>query len=391
MKKDISLYLHIPFCVRKCNYCDFLSFAGCDSFCITEYVSALCQEIMCYKKEAESYRVVSIFIGGGTPSVLELEQIQTIFHALGRVWEIVSFAEITIEANPGTVDMKKLIGYRQLGINRLSIGLQSTQKEELELLGRVHNYDQFLAAFHMAREAGFDNISIDLISGLPGQTIKSYRQTLNRIMALKPEHISAYSLIIEENTPFYEDETIHAMLPDEDTERHMYAFTKTVLEGYGYHRYEISNYALAGRECRHNIVYWTDGTYLGLGLNAASYVGGYRFHNTADMAVYLRKYGNRKTGGIDDQQVLKVPVREDIERIDVPKHMEEYMFLGLRMMRGVSRSDFRKIFGKDIYEIYGEVLHKREAEGLLICEEDRIRLTEQGISLSNIVMADFLL
>lgn len=383
MKKDISLYLHIPFCVQKCNYCDFLSFGGSGIQTRRTYVAALCREILSYKTEASAYQVVSVFVGGGTPSILELEEMEAIFHTIYQVWEVASFAEITVEVNPGTVDKKKLIGYRQLGINRLSIGLQSANKEELITLGRIHNYDQFLAVFHTAREAGYENINVDLMSGLPGQTLESYRNSLNRVMALNPEHISAYSLIIEEGTPFYENAAIYEQLPDEETERQMYAFTKTVLEGYWYHRYEISNYAKEGYECRHNIAYWTDGAYLGLGLGAASYLGGYRFHNTRDMQSYLLKYG--------DMENAVLSVREDIEQIDTKKHMEEFMFLGLRMMQGVSRERFMQTFGRDIYDIYGEILHKYETMGMLSVTNEFICLTEQGISFSNIVMADFLL
>ncbi len=383
MKQDISLYLHIPFCAKKCNYCDFVSFAGCDADKMNAYVSALCREILSYAKEAKSYRVVSVFIGGGTPSILELSQMETIFHTLSRVWEISASAEITIELNPGTVDKKKLIGYRQLGINRLSIGLQTAQKNELQLLGRIHNYDQFVAAFHMAREAGFDNINVDLMMGLPEQTIESYRKTINRVLALKPQHISAYSLMIEEGTPFYQNEEIYHMLPDEETERHMYAYTNTVLEGHGYHRYEISNYALYGKQCRHNIVYWTDEAYLGLGLCAASYIGGYRFRNTSDMDAYMMKYGT--------DEMKANSIREDIECVDDKKHMEEYMFLGLRMMQGISRSRFQKVFQKDVYEIYKDVIAKWEAKGMIACDDEYVRLTKQGISISNLVMADFLL
>lgn len=383
MKKEISLYLHIPFCVQKCNYCDFLSFGATMPRARQAYVAALCQEILSYKEEASAYQVVSVFVGGGTPSVLELEEMEAVFHAIYQVWEVASFAEITIEVNPGTVDKKKMIGYRQLGVNRLSIGLQSVNKDELMLLGRIHNYDQFLAVFHTAREAGFDNINVDLMSGLPGQTLESYRTGLNKVMALQPEHISIYSLIIEEGTPFYENAAIYNLLPDEETERRMYAFTKTVLEGYWYQRYEISNYARTGYESRHNMAYWTDGAYLGMGLGAASYLGGYRFRNTRDLQRYMQKYGG------EENQAGSV--REDIEQIDVRKHMEEFMFLGLRMMQGVSRNRFFTTFGRDVFEIYGQVLHKHEAAGLLSVTDGHICLTEQGISLSNIVMADFLL
>ncbi len=378
MKKEISLYLHIPFCIKKCNYCDFLSFPGCGYESQKIYIRALCREIEAYREMAEEYRVISIFFGGGTPSVLELEQMEEIFHTLSGCFHIDSSAEISVEINPGTVDKKKLIGYRQLGVNRLSIGLQSTNKEELAWLGRIHNYDQFLAVWHMAREAGFDNMNVDLMSGLPGQTALSYRTSLTRVLTLKPEHISAYSLTIEEGTPFWNNNRVYEQLPDEETERAMYAFTKIILEGYGYRRYEISNYAKEGRECRHNITYWTGGEYLGLGLGASSYIKGRRFHNTRDMQKYC---SNDKPSALI----------EDLEVLDVKKHMEEFMFLGLRMMKGVSKTRFRRLFGREMYEVYGNVLNQYEGAGLLSVDGDFVRLTEQGISVSNMILADFLL
>ena len=391
MKKEISLYLHIPFCAKKCNYCDFLSFDCCAYREQQAYVEALCQELLSYREQAVAYTVVSVFVGGGTPSVLELEQMEAIFRTLYQVWEVASFAEITIEVNPGTVDRKKLIGYRQLGVNRLSIGLQSVHAEELRILGRIHNYDQFLATFHSAREAGFDNINVDVMSGLPGQTLESYRMTLNRVMALHPEHISAYSLILEPGTPFYHNAEICQMLPDEETERQMYAFTRTILAGSWYQRYEISNYARTGYACRHNMAYWTDGHYLGLGLGAASYIPGYRFHNTRDLKRYLDCY---LPASGQTEAYTQMPafghVHEEIEEIDTKKHMEEFMFLGLRMMQGISRKQFYDTFRRDVFAVYGPVIHRHESNGLLAVSEDAVCLTERGISLSNMVMADFL-
>ncbi len=386
MKKDISLYLHIPFCVKKCNYCDFLSFGGCSHKDMKTYVEALCREIYAYKEVGSGQRVISIFIGGGTPSLLELEDMEAIFHALNSVWEIASFAETTIEANPGTVTLKNLIGYRQLGINRISFGLQSANRQELELLGRIHTYEKFVASFQWAREAGFQNINVDLMFGIPGQTLESFRHTLSKILKLKPEHISAYSLIVEEGTPFYENEAILSMVPDEDTEQKMYRHMKTMLRGYGYGQYEISNYSLKGYECEHNQVYWKCQEYLGFGLGAASYYEGYRFHNVVDYEMYLETLQSGKTA-----MDLIETLRQDIELIDQNKAMEEYMFLGLRMMQGVSIAEFQRRFGNTIQQIYEQAIATNVERGLLELEGDYLRLSEKGIWLSNQVMADFIL
>ncbi len=382
MKKEISLYIHIPFCVNKCNYCDFLSFPACTGTCKAAYINALQREMELYAKEADQYRVVSVYIGGGTPSILSLEQIEMLMYTLREVWDVDADAEITIEMNPGTADQMKLLGYRQLGINRISMGLQTTNKEELACLGRIYNYDHFYIAWKMLREAGFDNINIDIMMGLPGQTFQSYQKTLSKVLSLRPEHVSAYSLIIEENTPFYNNPAVLSQLPDEETERMMYTFTKNFLEGYGYCQYEISNYAVEGRECRHNIVYWEDRSYLGLGLGASSYMSGNRFTNTADLEYYIQYYN-------DEKCVSLMPLEKTV--IDTKTHMEEFMFLGLRMMQGVSRQRFKSLFGKDIYDVYGTVLNKYEGMELLTVSGDSVSLTAQGVSLSNIIMADFLL
>ncbi len=384
MKKDISLYLHIPFCVKKCNYCDFLSFGGCSNQEMKAYVEGLCREIYAYKETGRNERVVSIFIGGGTPSLLELEDMEAIFHTLKSVWEIASFAEITIEANPGTVTSKKLIGYRQLGINRISFGLQSANKEELEILGRIHTYEQFVASYQRAREAGFDNINVDLMFGIPKQTLESFRHTLSKVLKLKPEHISAYSLIVEEGTPFYNNDEILDLVPDEEMEQKMYRHTKTMLRGYGYERYEISNYSLEGKECKHNIVYWQCEEYIGIGLGAASYYEGKRFHNVWDVSIYMEAVQC-------EPENMFNRLRQDIEVIDRNKSIEEFMFLGLRMIEGVSLKEFQMRFAVDMQAVYGGVIKGHMQDGMLELDGDRLRLSDKGIWLSNQVMADFLL
>ncbi len=381
MRQPISLYLHIPFCVKKCHYCDFLSFPGCSLSRQAEYVDAMIQEIHAYREAAEDYEVKTIFLGGGTPSLLEKELVERLFHELYSVWRAAPETEITIEANPGTLSREKLIGYHMIGINRLSLGLQSTIAQELATIGRIHNYEQFLANYYLAREAGFDNINIDIMSALPGQTLISYGKTLERILKLQPEHISSYSLILEEGTDFWENAEIERALPSEQTERIMYHYTKKCLQNAGYERYEISNYAKPGYACIHNQVYWTGGEYLGLGLGAASYWKGARFSNTPDMEEYME---NCSRARITEN-------RKEIVTATQKSRMEEYMFLGLRMIRGISIREFERRFGIPMDRIYGTVIRSYIGQGLLKIEQDRLMLTERGIDVSNSVMADFLL
>lgn len=381
MRQPISLYLHIPFCVKKCHYCDFLSFPGCSLSRQAEYVDAMIQEIHAYREAAEDYEVKTIFLGGGTPSLLEKELVERLFHELYSVWRAAPETEITIEANPGTLSREKLIGYHMIGINRLSLGLQSTIAQELATIGRIHNYEQFLANYYLAREAGFDNINIDIMSALPGQTLISYGKNLERILKLQPEHISSYSLILEEGTDFWENAEIERALPSEQTERIMYHYTKKCLQNAGYERYEISNYAKPGYACLHNQVYWTGGEYLGLGLGAASYWKGARFSNTPDMEEYME---NCSRARITEN-------RKEIVTATQKSRMEEYMFLGLRMIRGVSIREFERRFGIPMNRIYGTVIRSYIGQGLLKIEQDRLMLTERGIDVSNSVMADFLL
>ena len=381
MRQPISLYLHIPFCVKKCHYCDFLSFPGCSLSRQAEYVDAMIQEIHAYREAAEDYEVKTIFLGGGTPSLLEKELVERLFHELYSVWRAAPEREITIEAHPETLSREKLIGYHMIGINRLSLGLQSTIAQELATIGRIHNYEQFLANYYLAREAGFDNINIDIMSALPGQTLISYGKTLERILKLQPEHISSYSLILEEGTDFWENAEIERALPSEQTERIMYHYTKKCLQNAGYERYEISNYAKPGYACLHNQVYWTGGEYLGLGLGAASYWKGARFSNTPDMEEYME---NCSRARITEN-------RKEIVTATQKSRMEEYMFLGLRMIRGVSIREFERRFGIPMNRIYGTVIRSYIGQGLLKIEQDRLMLTERGIDVSNSVMADFLL
>ena len=388
-KKELELYVHIPFCVRKCAYCDFLS-APADTQERTLYIDALTEEIRARKNDFNAYRVSTIFLGGGTPSILEGDDSARIFRALQENFDISDDAEITMEVNPGTVTEEKAASWRKSGVNRLSIGLQSADDRELKMLGRIHTYREFLDTWKIVREAGFENVNVDLISAIPGQNLRSWSETLRKAADLGPEHISAYSLIVEEGTPFYErygdgsgedeDKGNHLPpLPDEDTEREMYKATEKILAEYGYHRYEISNYSKTGYECRHNLGYWERKEYLGLGLGASSLISECRFHNTADMGKYLRLYENAGTD-----------ICEDIEHLSVEDQMEEFMFLGLRKTVGISVDDFRKAFGKEIREVYGEQMRKLEEQRLIEYSGNRVRLTERGTDISNYVFSEFM-
>lgn len=382
--KSLELYVHIPFCVRKCEYCDFLSApAGADTQ--QEYVRNLLLEIEQKGVRCTDYEVTTIFFGGGTPSILKAGWIADILDVIHRNFKVRKDAEITIECNPGTLTFEKLSIYKSAGINRISVGLQSASDAELKELGRIHTYEDFLRSYDLIRKKGFSNVNIDLMAALPGQTLKSYEQTLRRVLALKPEHISAYSLIIEEGTPFYEkyeaDELLREkgekpqMLPSEETERLMYERTKELLLEHGYERYEISNYARRGYACRHNIGYWRRENYLGFGLGSASLLENERFHNTTDLTDYL--------GG--DYLAYEQ------EKLDKKSQMEEFMFLGLRMTEGISTECFRQTFGLPVELVYGPVLEQQIADRLLRKEDGRIFLTERGLDVSNYVMAQFLL
>lgn len=388
-KRELELYIHIPFCVKKCAYCDFLS-APAGEREIRAYADALIREIGCRGKNYRDYRVSTVFLGGGTPSVLNGEDTARIFRALKESFDIAENPEITLEANPGTVTEEKASVWKNVGINRISIGLQSVNDRELKMLGRIHTFREFLNTWELVRHIGFHNINIDLISAIPGQTAESWESTLRTVAELEPEHISAYSLIIEEGTPFYAqygDGNIRDVsfppLPDEDEDREIYQRTAAVLNEYGYHRYEISNYAREGYECRHNLGYWERKEYLGLGLGASSLIQECRFHNTADLGKYMQVYG-------DAGNETEKPVLEEMEKLSAEDQMEEFMFLGLRRMAGISAADFRAAFGRDIMEIYGEKLIKLEKQGLITNSGDRIRLTERGIDISNYVFSEFI-
>lgn len=401
-KKPLELYVHIPFCVRKCLYCDFLSFRALASV-HEAYTAQLIREIEAQGAFCHEYTVTTIFIGGGTPSVMEPFLIADIMRALTYYFDVAKDAEITVEVNPGTLLHNKLHIYREAGINRLSIGLQSADNRELKDLGRIHTFEEFLKSYQCARMVGFSDINVDLMSSIPGQTLESFKNTLKKVTMLKPEHISAYSLIVEEGTPFWdrygqkEEQNARPRrgqdrpadsaaapwppLPDEETENRIYHLTRTFLQEQGYGRYEISNYAKPGHECRHNVGYWTGVPYLGLGLGASSYLGGCRFSNTSDMDVYMN---------LDFEQGLE-PLRGPVEELSREARMEEFMFLGLRLTKGISEIEFVARFGVKLETVFGPVIDRLISNGLLERNGVWISLTEWGMDVSNFVLSEFLL
>ncbi|MGN0155436.1 MAG: radical SAM family heme chaperone HemW [Lachnospiraceae bacterium] len=443
--RNLSLYIHIPFCKAKCIYCDFLSFGGCSFSSQKEYVSALCREIKAYTMIAEEYSIKSIFIGGGTPSYIDSSLLEQVMETVYQTFHVDKDAEITIEGNPDSLTKDKLYAYREMGINRLSIGLQSANDTVLKTLGRVHNYDQFIAAFNSARQVGFYNINVDLMSGIPGETAESYIHTLGKIAQLQPEHISAYSLIVEEGTPLSENKELLSLLPSEEEDRKLYARTKLLLKNSGYERYEISNYAKKDFACRHNLVYWRGGEYLGVGLGASSYLTVFlsedqyekiRFHGVEDLEEYIGRfaaydgmqedhytsmyhfYENEEDELYDDygidigaglfdnensnlvryRQYEDNPLLEfirdhyiDLQFLKRKDEMEEFMFLGLRCMKGISKEEFKKRFSVDIESVYGKVIEKYKEQNLLLEQEGHIFLSDKGIDVSNVVMAEFML
>lgn len=382
IKDDLELYIHIPFCIKKCNYCDFLSFPSNEEK-REEYVQSLINEIEQTSKllDKNAYVVRSIFIGGGTPSLLSGEQMECIMQEVRKGFAIKDGAEITMEANPGTLTERNLAFYKRAGINRLSMGLQSADDSCLHLLGRIHTWEEFLKSYELARKAGFENINIDLMSGLPGQTIEIYKKTLEKVMALQPEHISAYSLILEKGTLFGESKEIQKRIPDEETDREMYQLTKELLAENGYERYEISNYARRGRECIHNLGYWSGIPYLGFGLGASSYFEGTRFSNEKNLEKYQK------------EPYVPFIMREDYTVLSQKDEMEEFMFLGLRKREGISKEEFRERFKVSIEDIYGKVISKYEEIDLLEWTDEgkMLRLTDAGIDVSDYIFCDFML
>ena len=387
-RKQIGLYIHIPFCKQKCSYCDFCSYAEKQDL-ISKYIKCLLQEI----KEVGSnnrtdfengkddlFLVKTIYIGGGTPSVIESKYIVQILEDVKANFELDENAEITIEVNPGTVTLEKLEDYNKAGINRLSIGLQSTHEHLLKEIGRIHTYLDFLDTFRFAREAGFKNINVDLMIGLPTQTLTEVQDSIEEIVSMEPEHISVYSLILEEGTPLFKKVEEGLELPDEELERKMYWTVKQILETNGYNHYEISNFAKQGYESKHNLDCWNQKEYIGFGVAAHSYTNGIRYSNIENLEQYIKNYEEDKT-----EENLVFHEKQDMEAMQ-----KEYMLLGLRKIDGVSIQEFKIKFVANPVFLYHDKLEKLVNEELVEIDGDQIKLTKKGLDLANIVWEEFI-
>ena len=374
----ISLYIHIPFCAQKCLYCDFPSFARKDHL-RKAYIEALNKEIINLREKHNNLEINTIFIGGGTPSVLESNELECLLKEIAKL-NMAKDIEYSMECNPGNLTEEKLEVMKKYGVNRISMGLQAKQDNLLKGLGRIHNYKTFKENFLLAKKVGFNNINVDLMFGLPNQSLNEWEETLREIISLEPAHISAYSLIIEEGTTFYNlYENDKLKLPTEEEERKMYHLAKKILEENGFNQYEISNYAKEGKECRHNLAYWNMDNWIGVGSASASYINGKRIKNISSVEKYINSINEK---------------REAVEEIinnSKNDNMEEFMFMGLRKINGIDENEFKNRFSMNINNVYGEIINKYIDEGLLIRESGRIFLSEKGIEISNIIMADFLL
>ena len=373
--KEMGIYVHIPFCKKKCDYCDFISFSNKNSK-MQEYIEAVLKEIELQKIKKQ---ITTIYIGGGTPSYIDSKYIKEILCEICKK-NVADNAEITIEVNPGTVTLEKLKDYKMTGINRLSIGLQTTNDELLKQIGRIHNVEQFLETYKMAREVGFKNINVDLMLGLPNQRIKDLKDSLEKIIQLQPEHISVYSLIVEEGTPIANKiESGELELPEEEIERNMYWYVKNTLELNGYKHYEISNFTKKGFESKHNMNCWNQEEYVGIGIAAHSYRDITRYSNTENMSEYIK---NVRSNKLERNRIIHEIQKED----DTKK---EYMLLGLRKIEGISIKKFKEKFGDNPIYLYRNELKKLSDENLINIDEDNIRLTNKGIDLANLVWEEF--
>ena len=366
----LGLYVHIPYCVRKCNYCDFCSLPNGRGEVPSSYVEALCEEISSYKTEPKGV-LDTVYFGGGTPSLLSPGQAEKIVLTIRDTFVLSDSLEFTFEANPGTLTEEKARAFKWLGFNRVSLGLQSVHENEMKKLGRIHTYEEFLSSFELLRKVGFDNINVDLMYGIPYQTKDSFRKTLESVIAISPEHISAYGLILEEGTPLYSEKDI-LPIPSTDEECDMYDLCRQMLRDAGYEHYEISNYAREGKRSRHNLLYWNFDRYIGVGAAAHSFYQGVRSFNTSDVSAYISSPENTRT--YDTELDLAF----------------EYAMLGLRLIDGFSLSDYKARFGVSFTDGKEAILSRFEEEGLITLSPDRLALTERGFYVSNSILAEIL-
>ena len=373
--KKIGIYIHIPFCKQKCYYCDFISFTQKEEL-QERYIRAILQEIENFLKENQELEIRTIYIGGGTPSSINSQYIEKILQLFAPYHP----EEVTIEVNPGTVNREKLQTYKKAGVNRLSIGLQSSENRLLKKIGRIHSFEDFLTTYHLAKEIGFSNINVDFMIGLPEQNIADIKNTLEKVVKLEPKHISVYSLIIEENTKIAQMlEKGEIKLPEEEEERNMYWYVKNFLELQGYHHYEISNFAKKGYESKHNLDCWEQKEYVGFGLAAHSYMNKIRYSNTETLENYIQ---NCEEGNFQKNKIIQEKQNEFMQE-------QEYMMLGLRKIDGISIQSFKNKFGENPIFVFRKELNQLVEEKLIMVTENHIKLTHKGLDLANLVWEEF--
>lgn len=376
--KELSIYIHIPFCSSKCFYCDFTSFSG-QSNRVKEYIDSLIVELSLHKDSLQDYRIKTIFIGGGTPSAIDAKYIFKVLDYIYKNFNISSDMEVSMELNPGTIEFEKLNIYKEAGINRISMGLQTFNNNILKKLGRIHSAEDFLQSYNMLNNAGFENINVDLMFNLPDQTISDGMKDVEALVRLGVKHISYYSLIIEPGTLMHKwHQENRLKLLDEDSERKLYYNVKDFLKENGYQHYEISNFSMKDYECKHNMVYWKIKPYIGVGLSSHSYLNNKRFWNTDDLSSYIQEL---KKG--------KLPIEED-EIISKDIEMAEFCIFGLRLVEGIDKREFKDRFGVDIKVLYKDPIEKHKNSDLLFEDDRYLKLTDKGLDLANIVEVDFL-
>ena len=377
--KNLGIYIHVPFCKSKCYYCDFNSYTNKNEL-ICDYFASLKKEALLYLKKLNSYDIGSVFIGGGTPSIVDANYIEDIMDFLKKNIIFSKEVEITIEANPESLSYTKLNLYKKSGINRISIGLQAWQDTLLKRIGRIHTKDKFIESFNMAKEVLTDNINVDLMFGIPGQSMEDWLETVTEVADLEPKHISCYSLKFEEGTDMHTNLSKGKITPiDEELDREMYYKATEILKQRGFNRYEISNFAIGQYESRHNILYWKTGEYIGFGAGAHSYFEGKRFNNKYNLEEYIQ-----------DIEMLAHTV-QNVEKINLRGRISEFMILGLRLTEGISNFEFKDRFKKDMFSLFGSKIDNLVGKGLLYKENERIRLTTRGFDLANQVFLEFIL
>ncbi len=377
--KELGMYIHIPFCKAKCHYCDFTSFSGEDKI-IDRYIENMIKELNIYKNNIKNFRIKTIFIGGGTPSHIDVKYIEKILKFIRENFNTENLQEVSIETNPGTINFEKAKRYKDAGIDRISMGVQTLNNSHLKNIGRIHSENEVYESLEILKRVGFTNINLDFIFGLPDESIEDVEENLRKIEKLKVSHISYYGLILEEGTPLYDLEKNGKLnLVSDIEEREMYYLIKRKLKAMGYHHYEISNFAIKDHECKHNILYWEIEEYIGIGLSSHSFLDGRRYWNRDKFTSYFSDI---------EKEILPIQSGEDIK---LETEISEFTIMGLRLIKGIDKELFKNRFHRDIYYYYKENIKKHIDNKLLVEDDSHIKLTDRGMDLSNQVEVDFLL